>query len=135
MDANAWLEDLLDEYPTARSDAAISRLMRVFADVPAGVMRTAVDAYMRQGSFFPKIADLRPFVDTAQQRAINEGWPDGNPHGGYSDEFMYQWELERGTMRPLAEIEAEGRKAREWVGKKLAKTTALTGQMAETVTR
>jgi hypothetical protein len=119
-----WLTELLDEYPTERkdgksirTDSSINRLIRVFEDVPDHVMQKAVYAYMRQGVWFPKIADLRPFVNSAVEDERGDK-PYGEldqqlKYGGYSDEDMYTWEVERGTMRPLDVIESEIEAARQ----------------------
>lgn len=113
-----WLNDLMDEYPTNRSDDAISRLGRVFADVPAGIMQSAVDAYMRDGNkFFPKVGDLSPYVTKLQewqpQEWAAEQWHEWNMlqlrrQIKHSDEQMAAWEVARGTMTadalPVAEM-------------------------------
>lgn len=105
--ANDWLDDLLDEYPTNRTDSAIARLARVFADIPDEVMRTAVDNYMRHGQYFPKIADLRPFVDMAQEDMRGDWLAAHEPITAYPDIYIYEWEVSRNTMRPLVEIDRE----------------------------
>lgn len=100
-----WLEDLLDEYPTNRTDSAIARLLRVYSGESDEVMRMAADAYMQAGKFFPKIADLQPFVKAAQERERGD-W-NRPPAITYPDDFMFDWEVARGSMQPLAEIGTE----------------------------
>jgi hypothetical protein len=70
-----WLEELADEYPTTdrngkplRSDAAIRRLAAVFAEEDPAVMLEAAYAYISGGRFFPRVAELRPYVERAREQ-------------------------------------------------------------------
>lgn len=105
-----WLADLLDEYPTNRSDKAVERLARVFQDEPDSVMQPAVDAYMISGQkFFPKVGDLAPFVRESQEQArgpepysqvkrARYGRWQSETGEHYSDDEILRWEQARGTM-------------------------------------
>lgn len=106
----AWIEDLIDEYPTKRSDGAIVRLARVFRGVPDSTMQAAVDSYMLSGQqFFPKVSDLAPYVREAQEQArgpepyaqvkrVRYGRWLGESGEYHSDEEILRWEQARGTM-------------------------------------
>ena len=119
MDASLpdWLNDLMDEYPTNRSDNAIIRLARVFADTPAAVMQTAVDTYMKDGNkFFPKVGDLSPYVKAVEEwqgRALVLSTEQSYERGMVPvhrkldgvdkdalDAQIALWEVARGTMPP-----------------------------------
>lgn len=114
-----WLDDLLDEYPTNRSDNAIARLVRVFRDVDDETMQAAVDAYMMDGNeFFPKVASLAPYVQAAQEddrgpvpydqiRRVHYGRWQSVIGEHYSDEEILAWEQRRGTMPPDDELGTE----------------------------
>lgn len=101
-----WLEDLLDEYPTGRSDRAIQRLRNSFASEPHTVMEAAVIVYMRENKFFPKISDLNDYVERA--RIDNNTWgarwsellEAAKKTGDYSrvDDIILEWEVGRGEM-------------------------------------
>lgn len=106
----SWLEDLIDEYPTNRSDSAIERLARVFSEVSDETMQAAVDAYMLAGEkFFPKVGDLVPYVKEQQEQdrgpedyddiqQVKYGRWRSLTGEHYTDEEMLRWEQERGTM-------------------------------------
>ena len=68
-----WLKDLMEEYPTGRSDKAIKRLVRVFAEVDDITMQRAVDRYLIRERFFPKVADIRPYVEAAPYDINEQG--------------------------------------------------------------
>lgn len=126
-----WLTELLDEYPTKRTETAVSRLVKVFEDTPDSIMQQATYAYMRHGQFFPKIADLRPFVDAALEDdrggvSFSELDQQGQiRYGGYSDDEMLAWEIERGSMREESKIEAEILLARQLLPEIAAHTPIL----------
>jgi len=64
-----WLADLIDECGAGanrRSDRAIARLARAFQDEEPGVMEQAILSYMKSSPFFPGIASLTPFVQSAR---------------------------------------------------------------------
>lgn len=103
-----WLAELLDEYPTKRTDAAINRLVRVYGDVPDSIMLKAVDSYMLDGHFFPKVADLRPFVREAQENARGDkAYEAIVQQVKYTDDDIMAWEIARRSMPTLVEIEDE----------------------------
>lgn len=114
-----WLEDLIDEYPTNRSDRAIVRLARVYRDETDTVMQAAVDAYMLAGEkFFPKVGDLAPYVREAQEqergpepysqvKRVRYGRWLSESGEYHSDEEMLRWEQERGTMPPDELLDTE----------------------------
>lgn len=65
-----WILELIDEYAGEHlSDGKIARIERVFQDQDPAVMLSAVYAYMRSGGrFFPRVAELWPFVESAGDR-------------------------------------------------------------------
>lgn len=94
-----WIKDLIEEYPTGRSDTAIKRLMRVYAEVDDITMQRAVDRYLVHEKFFPKVADLRPYVEAAPYDIDEQGvihyygrWK--SPHQ-VTDETLYEFEAQR----------------------------------------
>jgi len=99
-----WLEDLLDEYPTKQSDKAIARLVRVYADTADPVMRRAVDQYLLHERFFPKVADLRPYVDQAIEESRGMEYANAGERFAATDADLYAMEVERGTMPPMDEL-------------------------------
>ncbi len=115
-----WLKDLKDEYPTRRSNNAQVRLARVYGQYDDSTMQAAVDAYMLRERFFPKVGDLRPYVDAVLEAERGEDAPlevkrqihaarmrklrDGIE---YTDDDMYAWEVARGTMPALPDAGAD----------------------------
>jgi len=112
-----WLEDLFNEYPTdQRSDMAIARLARVFSEQSDGTMRSAVDRYLLNEKWFPRVADLRPYVAQAAEDArgsipladegavIRYGRIISAESQPCSDDDLYLFEVERGSMPALDEL-------------------------------
>ena len=101
-----WLRDLRDEYTyfkdgkpiVGRTVGAQARLLRVFSDQPDEIMEEAIRRYLLKESWFPKVVDLSPYIQDAE-RAIQQQV--------YPDEVIYTWELERGSMPSLKEVEEE----------------------------
>lgn len=87
-----WLDELMDEYPTNRTEKAIARLGRVFKDVPDRVMAAAVDKYMAEQKFFPKVSDLTNYVTWAQRDMPYEA------SAQIIDEQILRWEQDRGMF-------------------------------------
>lgn len=97
-----WLDALMDEYPTKRTDKAIARLYKVYADMAEDVMSEAAYAYMKAGKFFPKVADLNQYVKEAEEMA--RGTPfEESPGRPPTDEELLAFEQARGTMPPTKE--------------------------------
>ncbi len=92
-----WLDELIDEYPTKRTDRAIERLGRLFKEIPQRIMEVAVDKYLLEQSFFPKVGDLAKYVQWAKRIRPYE------IASQVADEELLRWEQERGTM-PADEI-------------------------------
>jgi hypothetical protein len=70
-----WLEELSDEYPATdrygkplRSDDAIRRLAAVYSEEEPAVMLEAAYSYMRDKQFFPRVSDLRPYVQQVREQ-------------------------------------------------------------------
>lgn len=106
-----WLEDLLDEYPTNRTESAIKRLAAAFANEETAVMGAATMAYMRDGNeFFPKISTLSNYVKMA--RIDNNTWEvqwrarldEAKASGDYTavDAAIMAWETGRGGFEDTA---------------------------------
>lgn len=94
-----WLADLIDEYPTKRTDSAIRRLVRVFSDYDNDVMQAAVDVYLLNEKYFPKVGDLAPYVKQAAEDARGDiSYSELEQQWRYTDSEMLVWEQERGTM-------------------------------------
>jgi hypothetical protein len=111
--SSSWIEILLDEYPTKRSDDAIGRFAKFFGDqYEPEVLAMAVNDYMLAGEkFFPKIPDFVSYVRNAADRAVvastrRTDW--------FDDNDLLAFEQRRGSMpadADLAEAEAEARRA------------------------
>ena len=112
-----WLKDLLGEYPTKRSDAAIDRLERIFEQYDEETMRQATDLYILEGKYFPKVADMKAYVDHALYQVAQQ---DSNPRDRYreiqamDDDEIAQldgniqvWEQRRGSMPDDAQLDSE----------------------------
>ena len=109
-----WLNDLRDEYPTKRSPEAQARLFRIFRHYDTDTMQAAVDRYMLEQRYFPKVGDLKPYVDVAAEDARGKSYQaifDGQVIYGrwasetgkfYSDDVIHAWEVARGTMAAIA---------------------------------
>lgn len=102
-----WITELMDEYPTGRSDNAIQRLRAAFANEEKAVMDAAIMAYMRDGNeFFPKISTLSKYVSVA--RVDNNTWQvqwqaqldEARATEDYTavDDAIMQWEIARGEL-------------------------------------
>jgi hypothetical protein len=117
-----WIKELMDEYPTGRSDAAIDRLARIFGEYDDSLMQRAVDAYMLKSEYFPKVGDLFPHVQHAQyqvkqQDIMKPGIEAKNKWGtrfwlslgigDKDDAEILAWEQQRGTMPPDDQLESE----------------------------
>ncbi len=111
---NNWLDDLLEEYPTKRSDGAIMRMVRVFSEYDDDTMRTAVDAYMLEGTYFPKVSDLHPYILHALYAVKQQGPTEyekilqmNDDEIAEVDARMLAWEQERGTMPDDTQLDSE----------------------------
>jgi len=119
-----WILELIDEFQHSankRSDAAIARMIRVFADVDPDVMVDAVDDFIRERpiGFFPTIGELKPFVDRAVERSREIELNDDDRRKLYdskmkrvresirhSDDEILEWEFDRGSI-PRGELGSE----------------------------
>ena len=100
-----WIETLADYFKHTRvSETAVQKLHQRFSGYDEATLGAAVDMYLEEGEYFPTIARFKPFAKTAKHMSATQTTRRVHRH---TDEEMYQWELERGTMRPLAEIDAE----------------------------
>ena len=97
-----WIETLLDEYPTKRTDTAILRMMAAYSTEHLFMMQRAVVEFMKDGNkFFPKVADLAKYVEKVNSPDYFTDWlAKCKQSGNYQeyDNFMLQWELEQGTI-------------------------------------
>jgi hypothetical protein len=96
------LEYLLDEYPTAKAtDIQLAKLTRRFAPYSNAILLEAIDLYAGENKWFPKWAELRPYIDMAEQKRQMEFYavPD--------DGELYALELAAGTMPHIDEIERD----------------------------
>lgn len=99
----SWLTDLIDEYGRededgnlavpGRTEQAIKRLYDAFADQPQEVMELAVCEYMKEQRFFPRLAELNPYVRTAREQ-----YDAFDRYNGYS-EMPFHQVLEMTTWR------------------------------------
>ena len=111
---NNWLDDLLEEYPTNRSDGAIMRMVRVFSDYDNDTMRKAVDAYMMEGKYFPKVSDLHPYILHALYRVEQQDMEkdketpeDREARLKVEDEKYLRIEQAAGSMPDDAQLDSE----------------------------
>ncbi len=103
-----WLEDLMDEYPTKtkdgkelRSESALVRLGLIFNKNEPDIMQAAVDEYLLNEKFFPRVATLKPYIDWALEQARGvKSYRQLEQDGQliFSDEELLKFEQERGTM-------------------------------------
>ena len=110
-----WIKELIDEYPTKRSQVAIVRLVRVYSKYSDETMRLAVDRYMLNEYFFPKVANLRQYVNAvledgrgdiayhAEGERVRYGRWLSQESQAYSDQALYDFELSRDTVPELDE--------------------------------
>ena len=107
-----WLIDLVAEYTTTKGPPApdkIKRLDRLFASEEPAAMLLAVNDYMRDGGrFFPRVADLVPYVKTATSLFGRVIRPDLLSEADRSriDEAIYSYEVSMGTIDPHSSAEA-----------------------------
>ena len=100
-----WINDLADYYKHSKPAAIqIKMMLKVYADTETPILEAASEAYMMENEYFPSVAAFRPYVDIASQKS--EYKKIRRVHR-YTDDDIYAWELERGTMRTLADIAAE----------------------------
>ena len=105
-----WINTLAEVYKHTRvSEIAVQKLHQRFSGYDSETLSQAVDLYLEDGEYFPTIARFKPYVETAAHLAATKTIRRVHRH---TDEEMYQWELERGSMRPMAEIETEIDEAR-----------------------
>ncbi len=100
-----WIKDLMDEYPTNRSDVSIDRLERIFEQYDDKTMSQATDLYILAGKYFPKVADMKKYVDHALYAVKQQGPTEYEKVLQMDDDEieeldarMLAWEQERGTM-------------------------------------
>lgn len=95
-----WLNELIDEYDTQKiNDGRLLRLGRAFKDEPPDIMQAAVLAYVRENKYFPRTADLNPYVQIAREN--NRGhlpYHQIQQQPRFTDEDILRWEQQRGTM-------------------------------------
>jgi hypothetical protein len=97
-----WLNELVDEYQNQKiNDTRLFRLGRAFQDEPADIMQAAVLAYVRENKYFPRTADLNPYVLQAHEDARGRiPYHQLQQQPRYSDDDILAWEQRRGTMPP-----------------------------------
>jgi hypothetical protein len=103
-----WLNELIDEYSNQKiDDKRLLRLGRAFSAESAEIMQDAVLSYIRENKYFPRTADLNPYVLAANEdkrgeikyRDLENQFSYGRfGHGSYSDDDILRWEQQRGTM-------------------------------------
>ena len=101
------LEYLIDEYPKAPlTDVQMVKFSRRFAAYENSLLLEAIDLYTDSNKWFPKWAELKPYIDMAEKKRQMEFYaiPD--------DDQLYKIEFEAGTMRHIDAIEAEIAQAR-----------------------
>ena len=104
--SDKWINGLGEYYRHNKEVPAIriTMLMEVFGQHESATLERAAYLYMMDNEHFPSVANFRPYVETADHEAVARTIR--RVHR-YSDEDIYEWELERGSMRPLVEIDAE----------------------------
>ena len=105
-----WLEDLIDEYPTNRTDSAIQRLASAFSYEDDALMEWAVEKYMKENQFFPKLSSMNPYVNLAKKEAGRFSTPqearydvmlnNARATGDFTavDDAILRWETARGGL-------------------------------------
>jgi hypothetical protein len=113
----SWLQYLVAAYPTTKLVKKTFAMMEdQFQDVDGKTMDAAVRRHVARSEWWPKASELRAIVDalpyeTAAQVARYGRFTSetGQP---YTDDDLLAFEVRRGTMAPLIEIEAEIEQAR-----------------------
>lgn len=97
-----WLNELADEYENQHvSDNRMVRIGAAYLDEPEDIMSAAVLAYVRENKFFPKAADLHPYVIAARENARGRvPYNQLRQQIHYADADILRWEQARGTMPP-----------------------------------
>lgn len=106
-----WIDDLGEYYshnkavPQIRTDM----LMNVYGRRSSAILARAAHLYMMENEHFPSVANFKPYVEMAGHQETAKTIRRVHRH---TDDEMYDWELARGTMRPLVDIDAEIAEAR-----------------------
>ena len=102
-----WIQELADYYAHNNvPEIRVKKLYGKYAHELPSIMNRAVDSYINDNEHFPTVASFRPYVTEAQNVS-------GNRADMFTDDDIYFWEVQRGTMREWPEIEAEIDEARQ----------------------
>jgi hypothetical protein len=101
-----WIDDLSEYYAHNNVPAIrVKMLYKRFSSELPSIMARAVESYIDENEHFPTVASFKPYVKEAQHIS-------GNRADMFTDDDIYQWEVNRGSMREWSEIEAEMTEAR-----------------------
>jgi hypothetical protein len=121
----SWINELTDEYSYVNnegqkilsvSQGRVARLYREYQHNDDSALLKAAKAYIRENQYFPKVASFKEYVRMATydkpklsplQEVKRMTEEQREEWRSVKDNELYKWELKRGTMRPLPEIEAE----------------------------
>ena len=110
-----WIKDLGEYYSHNRQvpKIRVDMLLKTFGKLEQPILDTAAQLYMMENEHFPTVAGFKPYIKTARFQEESK-----TPRKGkfmYTDDEMYQIEVNQGTMRPIEEIEAEIEAARKQI--------------------
>ena len=106
----SWINTLAEVFKhTNVSEIAVQKLHDRFSGYDSETLSSAVNMYLEDNEYFPTIARFKPYAETADHLMATKTIRRVHRH---TDDEMYQWELARGTMRPMADIESEIAEAR-----------------------
>ena len=105
-----WINDLTEYYKHSNvPEIRVTKLFQRFSGYDVDTLSSAVNMYLEDNEYFPTISSFKPYAETAEHLMTAKTIRRVHRH---TDDEMYEWELARGTMRPLVDIEAEIAKAR-----------------------
>ena len=106
----SWINTLAEVFKhTNVSEIAVQKVHERFSGYDPATLSRAVDMYLEDNEYFPTIARFKPYAETAEHLMAAGTIRRVHRH---TDDEMYEWELARGTMRPLVDIETEIAEAR-----------------------
>ena len=98
----SWINTLAEVFKhTNVSEIAVQKVHERFSGYDPATLSRAVDMYLEDNEYFPTIARFKPYAETAGHLMATKTIRRVHRH---TDDEMYEWELARGTMRPLVDI-------------------------------
>ena len=108
-----WINDLTEYYKHSNvPEIRVTKLFERFSGYDSETLSCAVNLYLEDNEYFPTVSSFRPYAETAAHLSATKTIRRIHRH---TDEEMYEWELARGSMRPMVDIEAEIAGARQCI--------------------